>query len=220
MKKSLFILSWITIFAACKKDTPSHGLGSGYYPTTKVEHTLNFKYVKDCSMKPLGGETITWNSPDGAVSFQTDSDGNVTRKYQMYAVSAFTSGFSTSFKIDSMTTGFSDGRWNTNESLLIVKNDTTRVNIQFIYNANSAAQLKDSLAIGNIWLPELTKDTTISVMFVGRYKVFRKDFNGNFVAVINSNILLTPQKKWLITPPQLNTNLLNSPCSTQGIVIQ
>jgi hypothetical protein len=224
MKKLIGFLSLIAIFAACKKDTPNTGLGTGCAtaPIVTKDYTLNIKFVEDCTMRPraINGD-ILWSS-DGkaAIPLTKDSVGSYTQKFKRTGGACeIDYYFTSSFKFDSLNLGFAVERWTTNESILFVKNDVVKVDVKFIYNANSAAQLKDSFAIlcGDVyWLPVLTKDTAFSVSLKVKNLTYRKE-NGNFSPI--GRVGFEAKKKWLIQQPIVNVTTFGV-CGTQSVIIQ
>jgi hypothetical protein len=191
MKKVFVILSLIAIFAACKKEQmPSPGQYNGCYLDVTLDYTLNFKYVKDCSMRPVAeGTQVMW----GSNTLRMDSTGNCLQKYKITLPACRTNRYSPpSFYAEGLPRNFLGIEyWEKEESFLMVQNESMTVNVQFKYSEYTAALLKDSLKIGYGTddsdidefykkIPEMTKDSTFDLKIVGRNRLYWKNRNGNY----------------------------------------
>lgn len=216
MKNLGVILAFAVTFAACKKDNTPSGHGGTFLP---VDFKVNIKYVKDCSMKPVAqGTEITWNSK----VVKTDAEGNCTLTFQQ-TVGPFPSGMSMSFAIEGMLRGFGVPNWGVNETILFVQNDSLNVDVQFAYNANTAAQLKDSLSVGydDILkpLPKLTRDSSFKMLVVARNRLYRKDSNGKYVPFQTLKLGVKGQFGYNYTTPNL-INPAAEPCGRDFVFVQ
>jgi hypothetical protein len=197
MKKLIGILSLITIFAACKKDTPNTGLGTGCAASVTENFTLNVKYVKDCSFRGVAeGTSILWQNSGKDITIKTiDALGNSSQNYQKTGSPCSISDFLTGTLFpEGMSRSFGIQRIKKNESLLIIQNDSMTVKVQFVYNANTSALLKDSLALGYDFLytklPVLTKDSAFTMRLVARNRVYWLDNSGNYSPLTKLNLKL------------------------------
>ncbi len=216
MKNLLVILTFAATFAACKKENTPSARGGTFLP---VDCTVNIKYVKDCSMQPVaqGTEILL-----GSKALKTDAQGNCTATFQQVITSS-TFGTSMGFTIEGMGRGFGVGDWTTNESILFVQNDSLNVDVQFTYNANTAAQLKDSLAIGydNILkpLPNLTRDSSFKMLVIARNRLYRKGRDGKYAPFQTLKLGVKGQFGYnYSTPPLVNPSA--GPCGRDFVFIQ
>jgi hypothetical protein len=218
MKKLLVILAFAVTFAACKKDNSPVIPPSHYSPPVWQDFTVNFKYVKNCSMQPVatGTEFLT------DTLFKTDSAGNCVLRYRT-TVDILSGHKTMFFTIEGMRRGFGVDNWTTNESLLFVQNDSLTVGVKFFYNAKTAAQLKDSLSIGYddliVPLPRLTHDSSFNMLIIGRNRIYRKGSDGKYTPPRTLQLAVKGKYIYEYFMPTLASPAAG-PCGRDSLVIQ
>ena len=223
MLKYVYLPYLIVVFMAChKKDVIIDN-----QTIVTMDYTVSIQYLDDCSGKPVPtGTIIYW----GKIPLTTDKNGMCIHKYQRTDFFGNQSIAGIPIYIDGKYLNYDIiYNWHTAESIVIVKNESITVDVDFTRNQNTSywvnspsfdtASYIGYAYYGYVRAPKLTKDTSFTVQIKFQNSVYRKTPSGRFEPQFNS-------LSWGTTRPIhttsgfMHSRELTGPCGYDRAVIK